>query len=221
MFKLQYLEQMNGVIQSNSTLHSMHPGKQSVLINADLKNGFSKICVIVLVTMNPLSGRFYAQLVVIFYRDGEIWCFTMKISPGRIDHGMISQRWYDILVAVSRYRQVKGNRLVQCSKLWVQAMITWKFSANRLISLNFDGASKGGVQAGCGGLFQDEHEILLCGFFKYLGRCNTYVAGLWGVYEGLEIARDRGYFRVEYNVDFNIIVDTLSSEGMGSVSSWR
>ena len=67
-------------------------------------------------------------------------------------------------------------------------------------------------------MFQDEHDMVLCGFFKYLGRCNTYVVELRGVYESLEIARDRGYFRVEYNVDFTIISDTLRSEGMGSVS---
>nr|ABN08810.1 Polynucleotidyl transferase, Ribonuclease H fold [Medicago truncatula] len=105
--------------------------------------------------------------------------FTMNILPGRIDHGMISQRWYDILVA------------------WP----THTF----FLAPPLDGASSGGVQAGCGSLFQDEHEIWSCGFFKYFGRCNTYVAELWGAYEGLEIALDRGYFRVEYNVNFNII----------------
>lgn len=46
---------MNGVIQSNSTLHSMHPGKQSVLFNADLKNGLSKICVIVLEKLSKMK----------------------------------------------------------------------------------------------------------------------------------------------------------------------
>ena len=54
-----------------------------------------------------------------------------------------------------------------------------------------------------------------------MGRCNAYVAKLWRVYEGLKIATDRGYFRVKLNVDSNIIVVTLKSEGMRSVYAWR
>ena len=74
---------------------------------------------------------------------------------------------------------------------------------------------------GCFGLFQDDHETWLCGFFKYLGQCNVCVVKLWRVYECLKIARDRCYSRVEHNMDFKIIVDVYRSEGMRSVNSWR
>jgi len=52
-----------------------------------------------------------------------IWKFTIKISPVHINHGMIS-------FVVSKYRQVKGNRLMQSSKMRVQVMVAREFPSN-------------------------------------------------------------------------------------------
>jgi len=128
--------------------------------------------------------------------------------------------WHDILTAVSQYIQLKRNRLVQSSMVQVQAMISWEFLSKRWILLSSD-ASRGDAQVGCGSLFWDEHGTWLCGFSQCLGHFNAYVVELWGVYQSLKIVPDRGYLRVELNLDSKIIVDTLRSEGVGNVYDWR
>lgn len=46
--------------------------------------------------------------------------------------------------------------------------------------------------AGCGGLLRDYNGVWIGGFAKHLGVCSTYVAELWGVLEGLNMARTFG-----------------------------
>lgn len=45
---------------------------------------------------------------------------------------------------------------------------------------------------GCGGLLRDYNGVWIGGFAKHLGVCSTYVAELWGVLEGLNMARTFG-----------------------------
>jgi ribonuclease HI len=70
------------------------------------------------------------------------------------------------------------------------------------LSYNTNGLSKGGYTTGYGGVLQGENGECICGFSKGLGSCDSYVAELWGAFEGLKLARARGFHRVELHVDF-------------------
>lgn len=90
------------------------------------------------------------------------------------------------------------------------------------VKLNTDGSfqrNKG--QAGCGGLIRGEDGNWLCGFSKNLGLCNAYVAELWGVLEGLQLALSHGYRRVEVAVDSKVVANHINSRSQGSLEGWR
>jgi len=88
------------------------------------------------------------------------------------------------------------------------------------IQLNTDGASKKGMVGGCGGVFRGENGHWICGFSKGLGACSAYVAELWGVFEGLKLARLRGFHKVELDIDSSVVASTLALEEGGSVDGW-
>jgi len=60
----------------------------------------------------------------------------------------------------------------------------------------------------------------ICGFSKGLGSCDSYVAYLWGAFEGLKLARARGFNTVELHVDSWVVATTLSSSKIGMATSW-
>ncbi|PNX73149.1 hypothetical protein L195_g029047 [Trifolium pratense] len=53
------------------------------------------------------------------------------------------------------------------------------------------------ARIGCGGIIRGSNGGWLGGFVKYVGHVTTYVAELWGVYEGLQVARRINFLRVE------------------------
>lgn len=64
----------------------------------------------------------------------------------------------------------------------------------------------------------DGHWI--CGFSKNLGHASAYVAELWGAWEGLKIAKDKGFRLVELQMDSSVVVNCLNGEKNGSFSGW-
>ncbi|GAU35983.1 hypothetical protein TSUD_207870 [Trifolium subterraneum] len=86
---------------------------------------------------------------------------------------------------------------------------------------NTDGASRQGITAGCGGLLRNSSGHWLGGFSRHLGRCNAYLAELWGVFDGLTFAYDKGFKKIVLHVDSNVVVQTLQSDRDGSVVGWR
>jgi ribonuclease HI len=54
-----------------------------------------------------------------------------------------------------------------------------------------------------------------------LGCCSAYIAGLWGVYDGLCLARQIGATKVRVHVDSSVVVQTLNNTNGGSVVRWR
>ncbi|GAU42972.1 hypothetical protein TSUD_188450 [Trifolium subterraneum] len=53
------------------------------------------------------------------------------------------------------------------------------------------------------------------------GRCNAYLAELWGVLDGLKFTYERGHKKIELHIDSNVVVQTLHSARDGSVVGWR
>jgi len=72
--------------------------------------------------------------------------------------------------------------------------------------------------AGCGGVLRDDNGKWICGFSKWLGVCSAYVAELWGVLEGLKMARERGFHKVELDVDSKVVVSNLVDGKGGPVT---
>jgi ribonuclease HI len=95
-------------------------------------------------------------------------------------------------------------------------LIGWKPPPVGWVKLNSDGACKHDGSAGCGGIIRGSDGEWLGGFAKKLGICSAYVAELWGVYEGLRLARRLGFNVVELNVDSLLVANVLNSHRCSS-----
>lgn len=98
--------------------------------------------------------------------------------------------------------------------------VAWKPPPISWINLNTHGAANlESGRAGCCGLLREPGGNWIAGFAKQLGQCNAYVAALWGVYEGLLLAKERGYCHIEMKVDSIVVVrsclDPLQGGGEG------
>ncbi|PNX55023.1 ribonuclease H [Trifolium pratense] len=69
---------------------------------------------------------------------------------------------------------------------------------------------------GCGGVFRDSSGAWKGGFAKNVGRATAYLAELWGVYEGLCLARRQGYTNIELQVDSSVLVSGLEGVEVGN-----
>jgi hypothetical protein len=66
----------------------------------------------------------------------------------------------------------------------------------------------------------------ICGFAKSLGTCNAFVAELWGVLEGLNLARVQGYGTMGYRavkhcIDSEVVVRVLKDSKLRNVGVGR
>ncbi|MCI24501.1 ribonuclease H protein, partial [Trifolium medium] len=104
-------------------------------------------------------------------------------------------------------------------------LVSWKPPPDGWVKVNTDGACKEGRIAGCGGLIRGSDGEWLGGFAKFLGACSAYVAELWGVLEGLNLARRLGFRAVELHVDSDVVVQVIhsgvSKSSMGRMLLWK
>jgi ribonuclease HI len=96
--------------------------------------------------------------------------------------------------------------------------VGWKPPLNGWVCLNVDGACKDGV-IGCGGVIRGNSGEWLHGFSKLIGRGEAYTAELWGVLEGIRLARRLKFTRMEVRVDSVEVVEDImhnrASKGCG------
>lgn len=84
--------------------------------------------------------------------------------------------------------------------------------------LHTDGASKGATNsAGCGGAVRDAAGRWLTGFSKQIGTATAFEAELWGVWEGLQLARSLGFAQVELRLDSETVLQSIKGGKLGSV----
>ncbi|KAK2449914.1 TMV resistance protein N [Trifolium repens] len=71
-----------------------------------------------------------------------------------------------------------------------QVHISWLPPPPGWIVMNSDGAVKTSEhRAGCRGVLRNDNRTWIAGFAKALGDTTAYMAELWGIYEGLKIAK--------------------------------
>jgi ribonuclease HI len=158
----------------------------------------------------------------------SVWvtcCYFLWIWRNREVHGDSRvrpfQTWCYVSSWVSQYKQADVGRCVIVDRHKVEIAVSWKCPEDGWVSLNTDGASKGGVTAGCGGLIRNSFGQWMGGFSRNLGCCTAYIAELWGIYDGLCLARNMGVTKVQAHVDSKVVVQTLNSTNGGSVVGWR
>ncbi|KAK2422059.1 Polynucleotidyl transferase, ribonuclease H superfamily protein [Trifolium repens] len=161
-------------------------------------------------------------------RWGYVWaigCHVLWLWRNRDCHGDTrvrpTQLWQTILNMVQQYQLADTNNIALLAHHKVEVPIGWNRPEGDWIKLNTDGASRRNNSAGCGGLLRNSNGQWLGGFSRHLGTCNAYIAELWGVLDGLKLAYERGFKKIELHIDSNAMVQTLQSTRDGSVVGWR
>ncbi|KAL9278245.1 putative ribonuclease H domain-containing protein [Arabidopsis thaliana] len=91
-------------------------------------------------------------------------------------------------------------------------VIRWQLPSLGWVKLSTDGASHGNPGlATAGGVIRGEEGEWLGGFALNKGICSAPMAELWGVYYGLVIAWERGFRRVELEVDSKLVMGFLQT----------
>ncbi|XVF82146.1 hypothetical protein PTKIN_Ptkin16aG0021500 [Pterospermum kingtungense] len=78
-------------------------------------------------------------------------------------------------------------------------LVGWKPLPLRWWKLNSDGAAK--MVAGCGGVPRDHDGRWVAGYACKLRTCDVFMAELWVVVQGLELAWHRGCRHLEVELD--------------------
>jgi ribonuclease HI len=76
------------------------------------------------------------------------------------------------------------------------------------VCLNVDGACRNDV-IGCGGVIRGSDGEWIRGFSKFIGRGDAYIAELWGVYEGVSLARQMNFDKMEVRIDSLEVVNDI------------
>nr|GLL25014.1 uncharacterized protein LOC109163410 [Ipomoea trifida] len=89
--------------------------------------------------------------------------------------------------------------------------IFWSRPGQGWIKINTDGAFKKGTRlASTGGLVRDHLGEWLFGFVTKIGFTNSFAAELWGIREGLRLAKVKGFRRVFLEMDSESVVTFLN-----------
>jgi ribonuclease HI len=126
--------------------------------------------------------------------------FVRPMTP--VLHAMNIVRDYD--------QAMRANVHVQ-QRVQLVALIGWVPPKENFVKLNTDGASNNNNVAGCGGLVRDREGDWLGGFAKYVGSSSAVVAEAWGVLEGLRYVWNKGFRKVELNVDSLALVNIIKN----------
>ncbi|KAG7567714.1 Ribonuclease H domain [Arabidopsis thaliana x Arabidopsis arenosa] len=94
----------------------------------------------------------------------------------------------------------------------VERLIRWLPPNEGWVKITTDGASRGNPGlAAAGGAIRNADGEWLGGFAINIGSCSAPLAELWGAYYGLLIAWDKGFRRVELDLDSELVVGFLKS----------
>nr|GLL25228.1 uncharacterized protein LOC109163410 [Ipomoea trifida] len=91
--------------------------------------------------------------------------------------------------------------------------ISWQPPEEGWIKCNMDGAfKKGSGLVSVGGLFRDHKGSWILGFMSKIGDTNSFAAELWGLREGLRLAKARGFDKVIFELDSEAVINAMRRE---------
>ncbi|KAH9757265.1 hypothetical protein KPL71_016337 [Citrus sinensis] len=93
----------------------------------------------------------------------------------------------------------------------VNKWIGWSFPNWPWCKLNSDGACKVTGVAAAGGLIRDHNGHWVAGFGMYLGTCSVTMAELWGLYQGLLLAWNKGIRWLYAEVDSRCVTQLVKN----------
>jgi ribonuclease HI len=92
----------------------------------------------------------------------------------------------------------------------VETLIGWTPPPTGFVKLNIDGSVlRNPGHASSGGLLRDSNGNWIQGFSHFLGITNSLVAELWGLRDGLTLARDLHISRLVVELDAKAVIDLL------------
>jgi ribonuclease HI len=127
---------------------------------------------------------------------------------------IIKQRVNDYLLVC------KADSVIRSGSTSVQH-VGWLPPSDGWVAINTDGAISSNRNSGCGGIIRGCMGDWLGGFAKGLGECSIEVAELWGAWEGLQLAWNLGFRRVELRMDAMNIVKILNREKVVTTFGWN
>jgi ribonuclease HI len=107
-----------------------------------------------------------------------------------------------------------ADRIIDNVSQFQQAIIQigWTPPGSGWVCLNVDGACRDGV-IGCGGVIRGSVGEWISGFSKFIGSGDAYIAELWGVFEGINLARQMNFTKVEVRIDsIEVVNDILNKK---------
>ncbi|GAU17445.1 hypothetical protein TSUD_233230 [Trifolium subterraneum] len=105
--------------------------------------------------------------------------------------------------------------------IWIEfiseVMISWKAPPVGWVRLNTDGSCRDNDVIGWGGVLRGNDGEWLGGFSKFIGQGDSFAAELWGVFEGLKLARHFNFSAVELHIDSLVVVKAITNSDNGSL----
>jgi ribonuclease HI len=77
------------------------------------------------------------------------------------------------------------------------------------------------LKAVCGGVVRTTNGEFVIGFSRNLGNCSITIVEHWAIYQGLQLAKSRGYPRIWTESDSKTRVPDISSHSTKGKSSGR
>ncbi|PNX95557.1 ribonuclease H [Trifolium pratense] len=130
------------------------------------------------------------------------------------DCSLVNQFWQQVVpyeIRGETYRNAMSAMEKVGQRDKVLSHIQWQQPVGNYVKLNTDGSCKEGKRAGCGGVIRGNQGEWLGGFAKGVGQCSAFVAELWGVLEGLLLAKRLGFSTVELSIDSKAVVHVVIS----------
>ncbi|KAH9720547.1 proline transporter 2 [Citrus sinensis] len=133
-------------------------------------------------------------------------CQQVKANTARVKKK--AWHWFNVLLfsLVTVATTVAAVRTPKTER-WIY----WQPPRWPVLKLNTDGALKSSGLASAGGLVRNYCGEWVCGFSMNLGSCSIMEAQLWGLYQGLKIAWERGFRLLQVEVDNLGVTQLLNS----------
>ncbi|GAU37815.1 hypothetical protein TSUD_276320 [Trifolium subterraneum] len=89
--------------------------------------------------------------------------------------------------------------------------ISWKQPREGWIKLNCDGAHKSSINlSGYGGLLRDNNGICISSFARKISSCDALHVEMWGMYNGIDLARRHGITHLQVESDSKVLVEMVT-----------